>query len=52
MGVNLVVTWFLVEAFRLSKEVAMLIAIGIVFLLGYSLNKRFAFRKKYLKTSA
>jgi putative flippase GtrA len=52
MGVNVVVTWFLVDTFRVSKEVSMLIAIGIVFILGYSLNKRFSFRKTTIKARA
>jgi len=48
MGTNIVITWILVEVFKLPKEVSMLIAIGIVFLLGYSLNKRYSFSyKKY-----
>jgi putative flippase GtrA len=49
MGVNVVITWFLVQDIRLSKEVSMLIAIGVVFLVGYSLNKRFSFRKRAVK---
>jgi putative flippase GtrA len=52
MGVNVAVTWILVDAFGLSKAVSMLVAIGIVFVLGYSLNKRFSFRKRTLKTRA
>jgi putative flippase GtrA len=51
MGTNVVLTWILVEEARLSKEVSMLFAIGIVFLLGYSLNKRYSFRKKTLNTT-
>jgi len=52
MGVNVAVTWILVDAFRISKDVSMLIAIGIVFILGYSLNKRFSFRKTTIKARA
>jgi putative flippase GtrA len=50
-GANVVITWILVEVVRLSKEVSMLFAIGIVFLLGYSLNKRYSFRKKKERTT-
>src|SRR5437660_10576282 len=32
MGLNVVITWMLVEVFQLSKQVSMLIAIGFVFL--------------------
>jgi putative flippase GtrA len=51
MGLNVVITWMLVEVFQLSKQVSMLIAIGFVFLIGYSLNKRYSFRKRAIKTT-
>jgi len=51
MGLNVVITWMLVEVFQLSKQVSMLIAIGLVFLLGYSLNKRYSFQKRAIKTT-
>lgn len=46
LGTNVLITWILVQVFKLPKEVSMLIAIGIVFLLGYSLNKRYSFPEK------
>jgi putative flippase GtrA len=51
MGLNVVTTWMLVGVFHLSKQVSMLIAIGFVFLIGYSLNKRYSFRKGMVKTT-
>ena len=46
--VNLSITWILVESFDIVKEIAQLIAILIVFGLGFQLNKKYAFnRKKY-----
>jgi putative flippase GtrA len=51
MGLNVVITWMLVEVFQLSKQVSMLIAIGLVFLLGYSLNKRYSFKRRAIKTT-
>ena len=44
--VNRSITWVLVESFNLSKEISQLIAILVVFGLGFQLNKQFAFRKK------
>jgi putative flippase GtrA len=49
MGTNVVITWILVEVFKLPKEISILVAIGIVFLLGYFLNKRYSFRDKKYK---
>lgn len=49
MGLNVAVTWFLVEELKLSKPVSMLIAIGLVFLVGYSLNKRYSFQRRAVK---
>jgi len=40
---NIAITWSLVEGGYLSKEIAQLIAIVAVFLLGFFLNKRFTF---------
>jgi len=51
MGINIVVTLALVEVFQLPKQLSMLIAIGVVFLLGYSLNKRYSFQGKIVKES-
>jgi putative flippase GtrA len=51
MGLNVVTTWMLVAVFQLSKQVSMLIAIGVVFLIGYSLNKRYSFQKRIMKTT-
>ncbi len=51
MGLNVVITWMLVGVFQLSKQVSMLIAIGLVFLIGYSLNKRYSFQKRIMKTT-
>jgi putative flippase GtrA len=51
MGLNVVTTWMLVAVFQLSKQVSMLIAIGVVFLIGYSLNKRYSFQKRIIKTT-
>jgi putative flippase GtrA len=51
MGLNVVTTWMLVAVFQLSKQVSMLIAIGVVFLIGYSLNKRYSFHKRIIKTT-
>jgi putative flippase GtrA len=50
MGLNVVTTWMLVAVFQFSKQVSMLIAIGLVFLIGYSLNKRYSFQKRTMKT--
>jgi putative flippase GtrA len=41
--VNLSVTWFIVEYIGIGKELAQLIAIGIVFVLGFTLNKIYSF---------
>jgi putative flippase GtrA len=50
MGTNVAITWTLVQVFKLPKELSILVAIGIVFVLGYSLNKRYSFPdKKYKK---
>jgi putative flippase GtrA len=49
MGTNVVITWILVELFKLPKEISILVAIGIVFLLGYFLNKRYSFADKKYK---
>lgn len=43
---NLSITWFLVESFQIMKEIAQLIAILIVFGLGFKLNQKYAFIKK------
>jgi putative flippase GtrA len=51
MGFNIVITWMLVEVFQLSKEVSMLIAIGLVFVIGYLLNKRYSFQKRAIRTA-
>lgn len=40
---NLIITWFLVENFNMPKEYAQAVAILIVFILGFGLNKRFSF---------
>ena len=50
MGLNVVTTWMLVAVFHISKQVSMLIAIGLVFLIGYSLNRRYSFQKRIMKT--
>ena len=42
--VNLTITWILVELFSIEKEWAQLLAILIVFVLGYMLNKKYAFK--------
>jgi putative flippase GtrA len=49
MALNVVTTWMLVGLFQLSKPVSMLIAIGLVFLIGYFLNKRYSFQKRTMK---
>jgi len=46
---NLGITTILVEEFNLLKEIAQLIAISIVFLIGFSLINRFAFPKNTTK---
>jgi putative flippase GtrA len=51
MGLNVVTTWLLVEVFHTSKQVSMLIAIGLVFVIGYLLNKRYSFQKSTIKTT-
>jgi putative flippase GtrA len=51
MGLNIVITWMLVEVYHFSKQISFLIAIVLVFLIGYSLNKRYSFQKKAIKTS-
>ena len=40
---NLTITWILVEEFNMIKEIAQLFAIGVVFMLGFVLNRRFSF---------
>ena len=40
---NLTVTWVLVEKFNTTKEIAQLFAIGVVFIVGFVLNRRFSF---------
>ena len=47
MGTNVTVTWLLVQVFHVMKEVSQLIAIGVAFLIGYELNKRYSFSEKY-----
>jgi putative flippase GtrA len=51
MGLNVLTTWLLVEVFHTSKQVSMLIAIGLVFVIGYLLNKRYSFQKTTIKTT-
>lgn len=46
MTANIMITWLLVQVFHLVKELSQLIAIGIVFVLGYEINKRYAFSQK------
>ncbi len=46
LGTNVLITWILVTGLHILKEISQLIAIGIVFLLGYSLNKRYSFSEK------
>jgi len=43
--VNLSITWILVESFMMQKEWAQLLAILLVFGLGYILNKKFTFKE-------
>lgn len=40
---NLAITWVLVEDFNMAKEIAQLFAIGVVFVVGYVLNRQFSF---------
>jgi putative flippase GtrA len=40
---NILITWSLVEFVQIEKEIAQIIAILLVFLLGFYFNKRFAF---------
>jgi putative flippase GtrA len=40
---NLVITWTLVQDFHVTKELSQLFAIGVVFIIGFLLNKRFSF---------
>jgi putative flippase GtrA len=47
MGTNVMVTWLLVQILHVVKEVSQLIAIGLVFLIGYKLNQRYSFSGKY-----
>ena len=49
MVTNIAITWIFVQVFQVSKIISMSIAIGIVFFLGYFLNKHFSFRKKDVK---
>jgi len=41
---NLSITWVLVESFDIIKEIAQLIAILVVFGLGFKLNQKYAFK--------
>ncbi len=43
---NLSITWYLVESLHIMKEIAQLIAILIVFVLGFKLNRKYAFNRK------
>lgn len=43
---NVAITWSLVEGVQLSKEIAQLIAVVIVFFVGFFLNRRYTFRIK------
>jgi putative flippase GtrA len=49
MGTNIMITWCLVQVFHVVKELSQLIAIGIVFVLGYEINKRYSFSEKKYK---
>ena len=40
---NIMITWFFVENFNTPKEYAQIVAITVVFVLGFILNKRFSF---------
>lgn len=44
---NLTITWILVQDIHVSKELAQLFAIGVVFLTGFLLNKRFSFSVRH-----
>ena len=41
--INITITWFFIENFNMSKEYAQIVAIIVVFALGFTLNKRFSF---------
>ena len=47
--VNLLITTILVEEFNLIKEIAQLIAVAIVFLIGFTLINRYAFPNNITK---
>jgi putative flippase GtrA len=49
LATNIAITWTLVEVFHMLKGISQLIAIGLVFFLGYSLNRRYTFADKYKK---
>lgn len=49
---NVGVTWFLVEAFRQPKAVAQILAIGVVFVMGFLMNKHVVFAKGARQSSA
>lgn len=40
---NLTITWTLVQDLHISKEISQLFAIGVVFIVGFILNKQFSF---------
>jgi len=44
-SINLAITWILVEFVMISKELAQALAIGVVFIVGFLLNKKFSFTK-------
>jgi len=45
-ALNFSITWILVELANIGKEWAQLVAIGVVFGVGFILNKKFAFRNE------
>lgn len=48
-SINLIITWLLVQNIHISKELSQLFAIGVVFMIGFVLNKRFSFYSKQHK---
>jgi|TARA_B110000263_G_C15224926_1_gene471783 putative flippase GtrA len=42
---NISITWILVEFLNIGKEISQGIAIGVVFILSYLLNKKISFKK-------
>jgi putative flippase GtrA len=46
MGLNIGITWSIVHVTAMAEEIAQLVAIPLVFLLGFAVNKSFVFGRR------